>query len=564
MPNRRQALTRPEEPQPRYGYGLMAPITTFEPQPPGSGLAGFGDLVPIAKDYAGRVVRGEVAQEGLEHYGNLLRRVEQRDPQALNELVGELGFGGIMAGPMAKTANKAKLAQAEALEQAGDTAEDIYRQTGWFKGTDGKWRWEIDDSQLRVSLNENLTPEQRMQMLTSPGTTLPTGSIVEHDELFAAYPGLRNIPVELQGGRSGGSYDMEKIRAGWGFGDEGQITLNDPDRSILLHELQHAIQQREGFAGGGNPQAMANEYKNAQERFSIVRQKPEYSHGLQQINALRNTKGAMTDAELAARETDIIQRHPAMLEARQLLDLMREIRGEPNDVYRRLAGETEARTVQARRGLNLEQRQERPPWLDYDVPPEQQIVRYGGGEARAGAPVSSPTQTPEFQNWFGGSKVVDESGQPLRVYHGTNADFDSFRSGPTWFTPAQESGFVRSSDTVMPVYLRLKNPLVTDNSGLVENLDDQWIRSLSNKGYDGVVFADPANFSMPHPTAHFQGKRLPSGDRRALPQIVAFDPTQIKSAVGNRGTFDPNDPNIMMSLPEPPPTSGLQIPGRNR
>ena len=46
-----------------------------------------------------------------------------------------------------------------------------------------------------------------------------------------------------------------------------------------------------------------------------------------------------------------------------------------NDLYRRLSGEAEARTVQKRMDLTPEQRAARPPWLDYDVPESQQIVR---------------------------------------------------------------------------------------------------------------------------------------------------------------------------------------------
>ena len=36
------------------------------------------------------------------------------------------------------------------------------------------------------------------------------------------------------------------------------------------------------------------------------------------------------------------------------------------------------------------------------------------------------TQTPEFKRWFGNSKVVDDRGNPLVVYHGTSSKFDSF------------------------------------------------------------------------------------------------------------------------------------------
>jgi GNAT superfamily N-acetyltransferase len=154
------------------------------------------------------------------------------------------------------------------------------------------------------------------------------------------------------------------------------------------------------------------------------------------------------------------------------------------------------------------------------------------------------TQTEEFKRWFGNSKVVDADGKPLVVYHGTTESFDRFAedmmgegSGTDWgagfyFTDSTEAANQyadRSGGNVMPVYLRISNPAprtvvesVLDQPGA--EMDVDYVRdTLTEMGYDGIVIV------------HKDGAR----------EFVVFRPEQIKSATGNRGTFDPNDPNIL-------------------
>ncbi len=57
-----------------------------------------------------------------------------------------------------------------------------------------------------------------------------------------------------------------------------------------------------------------------------------------------------------------------------------------------------------------------------------------------GLNVKSQTETFQFKRWFGDSKVVDENGEPLIVYHGTNADFNIFDTEKfgAWFSKSME------------------------------------------------------------------------------------------------------------------------------
>lgn len=158
--------------------------------------------------------------------------------------------------------------------------------------------------------------------------------------------------------------------------------------------------------------------------------------------------------------------------------------------------------------------------------------------------------TPEFRNWFGDSKVVDQQGRPLVVYHGTGADVSEFRPGVAkaiWFAPdagyagkyvsAQEG----ASNNLIPVFLTVKNPLTVDMRGganlprglkgllrYANTLEDV-VGIARQQGHDGVIFKN----------------RAKTVEGFVADEVAVFEPTQIKSAIGNRGTFDPADPSIL-------------------
>lgn len=215
-----------------------------------------------------------------------------------------------------------------------------------------------------------------------------------------------------------------------------------------------------------------------------------------------------------------------------------------------------------------------------------------------------PSRAQAFKKWFGNSKVVDKDGKPLVVYHGTNQEVESFdedrrgmmtqndsaRAG-FWFTGSSvvandyattaakrtvasikqhelkiaalkdlikraekrgdwqtyerfmgewedlELNAMRDDHTgtsIVPVYLALKNPLVVDMEGKSYNITRamQLVQEAKDKGRDGIIVRNvvdaPTDTS---PSDHF----------------MVFKPTQIKSAVGNRGTFDANDARIQFS-----------------
>lgn len=181
----------------------------------------------------------------------------------------------------------------------------------------------------------------------------------------------------------------------------------------------------------------------------------------------------------------------------------------------------------------------------------------------------SVTDTPELKSWFGDSKVVDENGDPLVVYHGTSRKFDAFESGfSNGFTIKRKGFYFTDAESIpgefgsrtIAAYLSMQNPLDTrfDNSAVTEAVynaieaigaEDKWseaggtvwrfmrkgfgqsdefIDALKALGYDGLIMPD-------------------SWGNTVFDSYIAFEPSQIKSATENNGAFDPSNPSIIAS-----------------
>ena len=156
------------------------------------------------------------------------------------------------------------------------------------------------------------------------------------------------------------------------------------------------------------------------------------------------------------------------------------------------------------------------------------------GPAFSRAP-GDQTKTEAFKRWFAGSRVVDAAGKPLVVYHGTDDDisvFDESKSRKGFWFSSDDSDASDYGDNTVEAYLSLKNPAYFERTSGDKGVNEA-ISIAKSEGYDGLIVTAPEDGDA-------SGMYWPTN-------YVAFRPEQIKSATGNRGTFDPANPDIRFS-----------------
>ena len=320
----------------------------------------------------------------------------------------------LYAGENAKTADLNALTRAAEMEADGTDAQTIRRATGWFRGMDGKWRFEIDDSgmEYRRDGDARLMEEsgyRRLQELTDKwarnaenrGEPLTAEEAAEserlegeyydrawaekyeladflrHSDLFEAYPALRHTSLVFK----------ETMPGVNGYYDAGADTIvlskdlvGSPDRT-LVHEIQHIIQGTEEFAGGSNPDYW--KYKN--------KDRQAYKSDRRYLEAERRVRNAFDTMPDTVQET-VRQINRAKLDQNwdEVLRLEESLYNGPYadeysaytqadfdrrarvdyfknantlELYRNTAGEIEARDAADRRSYTAEQRRQLRPDL---------------------------------------------------------------------------------------------------------------------------------------------------------------------------------------------------------
>lgn len=181
--------------------------------------------------------------------------------------------------------------------------------------------------------------------------------------------------------------------------------------------------------------------------------------------------------------------------------------------------------------------------------------------AKAGKAVKPVDVLPPEESQANLDRFLEGSKVRERLYHATPKNFSEFKpggedptlSGPAmWFStdsqkqPAMHNisggreGQFRGGVNVMPVYVQAKNPLVLDDPVMLdwaqtvfaggsrefpELLAPKWVEEIRKEGYDSIIFADP----------YGKGRTQ---------EVIMFQPEKIKSAIGNRGTYDVSERDI--------------------
>lgn len=256
-----------------------------------------------------------------------------------------------LAGPSAATANLDTLNRAREMYAQGKNKQEIWKKTGWLLGRDNKWRFEIPDDLEKITF----------AALEKSGTC-SLGDVYDNPKLYEAYPAFKNMKVCL-------SSDLPDSTRGR-FNADG-IALNrkmlekssDQAKETLVHEIQHAIQEEEGFASGGNVRTRSQLLKQAKRKIWDMNQEinaieggREYVVAEDKAFQIMMSADATDEAYQSAQQefervsntlSEATRDHIKGLVS-QIQKLQRIIDGTDENVYWKLAGEQEARNTAAR------------------------------------------------------------------------------------------------------------------------------------------------------------------------------------------------------------------------
>ncbi len=337
------------------------------------------------------------------------------DPRFM--FAGEKGAARADRGEEALTRQN-NLGAAQKMEAAKKEAKAIKLATGWERGADGKWRYEIPDgiyhpkgdAELKKALarqpwreelnglsdrildGKGLSKEEteRFNELAEKEAAFKADYLkkekphladwLENDELFKAYPELKRVGIVF-------TDNMPKEQAGYYDSKSNTITVNtnssEDTASIIAHEVQHAIQRYEGFATGGNLKA-AMEYLSGNKRADVkIKQQLAYKlsqeKGLglseEEVNSLIGhlEYEDISDDELQKQIDALCQKHNITED--QLEDIY-PMDSVWHEAYNRISGETEARNVQKRMGMTAEERRVSLAADTEDVARDSQILLF--------------------------------------------------------------------------------------------------------------------------------------------------------------------------------------------
>lgn len=222
---------------------------------------------------------------------------------------------------------------AKEMEAANKSAEDIFIATGWEKGADNKWKYDLQEGVVEIKSKKSGKASE----------------VLNYPEIFKAYPKAKDLDIVfMKSDKFDGMYLPSKNRI------MISSELSDSETtSTLLHELQHFVQDQEGFAVGGNAKFIRDLYNE--------RIKSENNFSVKKV--LNNIKNSLFGSNKNEADTK-----------KELDKLGKLVSKADEDLYRSIAGEVEAFNVEKRATMTAEQRRTTPISETAEVPTEDQVV----------------------------------------------------------------------------------------------------------------------------------------------------------------------------------------------
>lgn len=285
---------------------------------------------------------------------------------------------------------------AKQMEDEKKDAKIIKMATGWEKGVDGKWRYEMPDAKIKDTMDVgggHIVKRYEDDMLWNGGKL---SKVIDAPELFKAYPQLKDVRIEtdaiMNDMPSNGEYNPQTKT----------ITIHADElkylNSILNHEIQHVIQREEGFAHGGTPEQVERDFNAAKAEWKAR------SYAFELEEKAKEMGGEYNQSEV---EKALIQEYKDMDMPEFIPDKETRIKGfnyfargyadrsmddaikrfrldrfqrtdfDSYQEYRKLAGEVESRNVEKRLGMTDEVRRNSLASETEDVNRDEQIVMNG-------------------------------------------------------------------------------------------------------------------------------------------------------------------------------------------
>ena len=239
-------------------------------------------------------------------------------------------------------ATKDEALKASKMLKSGKSEKEVWKEIGVGKAPDGEWRKELSDKKAEYDPEAFVDLKINNPEFDYLKDTQPLAGVMGHSELYKQLPYLEDIPVHfMPNERMKGAYAAYSPK-------HNAITVGDshPEEkylSSLLHETQHAIQEKEGFAVGGNARDFAKLKYEANQKIDELN------------NQMRSIVKKLDDPSFTKEDKAILRsQYDQIMEDRQ--NLVSSAQLDPMQMYGHLMGEAEARLTQRRMNLTPEER----------------------------------------------------------------------------------------------------------------------------------------------------------------------------------------------------------------